>query len=156
MTMPMTVEKYLNDHQVPYDICSHPHTATTMRSAAAADVPAHQLAKAVVLQDEVGYLMAVLPGDYRVRFGQLREATGRRVGLATEQEIGGLFTDCELGAIPPLGEAYGMETVVDDALTDSSEIYFEAGSHEELIHMKLRDFMGLQADAMHVPFAALT
>lgn len=154
MAMPMTVENYLNDHQVRYEVCPHPHTATTMHSAAAADVPAHQLAKAVLLQDGAGYLMAILPGDYHVRFSWLREVLGRNVGLATERELGDLFADCEVGAVPPLGDAYGIETIMDDSLVDSSEIYFEAGDHEDLIRMRSRDFLDLQANAMQAPFAA--
>lgn len=153
MTLAKTVQDCLNDHNAHYDVHPHHRTATTFRSATAAHVPLQQLAKAVVLRDDNGYLMAVLPGDRYVRVRWLRQATGRPVKFATEQELGQLLADCELGAIPPLGEAYGMDTIVDDALTDLSEVYFEAGTHEDLVHMNMREFMDLQPTARHMPFS---
>ena len=42
------------------------------------------------------------------------------------QAFGGSCTlDCEPGAVPPLGAAYGLDVVVDDSLTDHSDVYFE-------------------------------
>ncbi|HEX5801568.1 MAG TPA: YbaK/EbsC family protein, partial [Azospira sp.] len=58
-----------------------------------------------------------------------------------------LFEDCELGAIPPLGPAYGIRTVMDEELANEREIYFEAGNHEDMIHMKMDTFLDLMADA---------
>ena len=154
MTMAMTVQNYLSDRNVSYDLRLHDHTMSSLRTADAAHVPANQLAKGVVLEDDNGFMMAVLPADCHVRFNWLRKATGRDVELATEHELAGLFDDCEIGAIPPLGEAYGMETIVDDSFPAGSDIYFEAGDHEKLICMSTEDFMRLQSNAKHVHFAA--
>ncbi|MBL8529125.1 MAG: YbaK/EbsC family protein, partial [Burkholderiales bacterium] len=126
-----TLENYLRYMQVPFEVLPHPKAMTSLRSANAAHIPAHQMAKAVVLEDETGYVMAVVPADRRVHLGALREQLGRTMGLATEPELGTVFKDCALGAIPPLGAAYGIESVVDDELREGSEIYFEAGDHEE-------------------------
>ncbi len=72
--------------------------------------------------------------------------------LASEDEISRLFADCEPGAIPPLGAAYGMRTVMDDSLADPQEIYFEAGDHEMLIQMSRDDFLRLMEEASHTRF----
>lgn len=152
MALAATVEEYLKTRDVPYEVLSHPHTPNSIKTASAADVSARRLAKAVVLEDENGYLMAVLPADCRVQIGRLRERTGRNVGLATEGELASLFADCEVGAIPPLGIAYGMETIVDDELAEQPEIFFEAGDHEGLIRMKTADFMRLLTSARHGHF----
>ena len=74
--------------------------------------------------------------------------------MASESELTFLFGDCELGAIPPVGPAYGMVTVVDDSLADQPEIYFEAGDHEKLIHMNQKEFTVLMDNAGHGRFAA--
>ena len=73
----------------------------------------------------------------------------RNLGLATESELAGLFQDCAPGAIPPIGPAYGIETLVDESLLQMDDVYFEAGDHEELIHLSGKQFRELLAGARH-------
>jgi Ala-tRNA(Pro) deacylase len=149
MTMANTLRKYLAEHGVSYDVLPHRHTATTMNAATTAHVPAEKVAKPVILEDETGYLMAVVPANHHVKIGKLNKLLGRHMGLATEPELKTLFADCELGAIPPVGEAYGIETVVDQSLTECPDIYMEAGDHEDLIHLKGASFRKLMKHAQH-------
>ncbi len=153
MALAKTVEDYLGDLNVSYDLLPHTRTATSIRTASAAHVPAHQIAKGVMLEDDAGYVMAVLPADRRVHLGALREQLGRRMGLATEQELGTMFQDCTLGAVPPVGEAYGIETVVDDELSEGGDVYFEAGDHEELVHLPREAFLLLHGQARRGHFS---
>ena len=66
------------------------------------------------LIDEVGYLMAVLPGDRHLGVETLSKKLGRKLRLATESRLVPVFKACDPGAISPLGPAYGMQTVLDD------------------------------------------
>jgi Ala-tRNA(Pro) deacylase len=141
MAIAMTLENYLKKMHVPFELLAHAKAMTSIRTANAAHIPAHRMAKAVVLEDEMGYVMAVVPADRRVHLGALREQLGRNMGLATEHELVAMFQDCALGAIPPLGEAYGIEAVVDDELIEGNEVYFEAGDHEEVVRMGRDDFV---------------
>jgi Ala-tRNA(Pro) deacylase len=75
------------------------------------------------------------------------------VGLATEAEIRLLFEDCEDGAVPGLGQAYGLDVLVDDALLELNHVYFEAGSHSELVHVTGDMFRGLMSSADHGEFS---
>lgn len=152
MTIATTLENYLRYMRVPFEVLPHPKAVTSLRSASAAHIPPHQMAKAVVLEDEMGYVMAVVPADRRVHLGALREQLGRTMGLATEPELGTVFKDCVLGAIPPIGAAYGVESVVDDELREGSEIYFEAGNHEDMVRMRREDFLRLLGPARHGHF----
>ena len=78
----------------------------------------------------------------------------RNLGLATESELAKLFSDCEIGALPALGPAYGIETVVDDAIAEQPDIYFEAGDHEQLVHVSAESFNALLGDtARHGHFS---
>ena len=67
----------------------------------------------------------------------------RQVGLATESELPELFPDCELGAIPPVAAAYGVDAVVEEELTQEPEVWFEAGDHEGLVHISGTHFQQL-------------
>ena len=93
--------------------------------------------------------MAVLPANCRLELGSLHLLLHRRLGLATEQEVADLFQDCEPGAIPPVGEAYGLEVVVDDSLASQSDIYFEGGDHRALLHVRHAALAGLMPGALH-------
>ena len=130
-----------------------PHTSSSHETATAAHVPEDQLAKSVVLEDPEGYVLAVLPASRRVSIGKLREQLNRTVELASEGELQELFDDCETGAIPPLGAAYGIPSVVDDALLEASEIYFEAGDHGDLVHMRGDEFLSLLSGSRHGRFS---
>ena len=149
MALALSVERYLIKSGIRYGVMTHHPTKFSMATAHAAGIPARRLAKSVVLRDEVGYLIAVVPASHRLRLGNLHVQLKRPLGLATESELRSLFTDCELGAIPPLGQAYGLEVIVDDILIVQPEVYFEGGDHRELIQVAGADFQRLLSDAMH-------
>ncbi len=153
MSIASGVINYLVDRHVNFDVVSHPHSATSLETAQSAHVSGDRLAKSVLLEDDRGYLLAVLPASCRVDLGELHRLTSRNLGLATEYELGALFEDCEPGAVPALGPAYDLETLVDDTLAEQSDIYFEAGDHEQLIHVSAETFDSLMADARFSHFS---
>ena len=153
MTIAARVQHYLDDCGVDYEILEHARTMTSMRTAEAGHISGERLAKAVVLKSDGGYTMAVLPASCHLRLGEVQDYLDRPVGLATEAEVGQLFVDCEFGAIPAIGRAYGLEMIVDDSLAEQPEIYFEGGDHMSLIHVNATGFQRLTADARHGRFS---
>lgn len=153
MAMAETLTRYLQSQDVAYDLLHHEHTATSLEAAQAAHVPGDQLAKTVVLEDDGGFVMAVLPATRRIDLGELHRQLNRRLGLATEAEVSSLFIDCEVGAVPPIGTAYGIETIVDDSLAEQPEVYFDAGDHEQLVHVSGETFSAMLADAAYARFS---
>jgi Ala-tRNA(Pro) deacylase len=153
MAIALRVEDYMMQHGVKYDVVAHPHSHSSMETAELARVPGDRLAKSVILEDEDGgYVMAVLPSTRHVRLGRLNREMSRRFRLTTEDRLMTLFSDCERGAIPALGEAYGMTTIMDESLSEQPEIYFEAGDHERLIRLSREQFMSLMEHAGHARF----
>ena len=153
MAIAITLQQFLDDHHVPYDVMVHERTMTARQTARTCEIQADCLAKAVLMRDDQGYVMAVLPASSRLDKAQLWRLLHRPVELADEDEAQALFRDCQLGAIPALGQAYGVETVVDERLTQAPEIWLEAGDHERLIHLAGERFRELMADARHGRFA---
>lgn len=149
MSVAQAVREYLARTQTDYDSINHRRTETTTESALASFVPADQLAKAVVIKGKDRYMISVVPCSERVDLDHIAEILGEPVTLATEDEIGGLFPDCEKGAIPPLSAAYGMDALVDEALDTKDEIYFEAGDHKTLVHVSGATFSRLMRYAVH-------
>lgn len=149
MAIATTLKSFLEDHHVDYDMVKHHHSTSSLESAHSAQVPSHQLAKAVVLEDESGYIVSVLPSNNRLDLDWVNECLGRTLEIAHEHELQHLFRDCDLGAVPALSNAYGLDVIWDEQLTNASEIYFEAGDHENLVHMHGDDFCKLMADLPH-------
>ena len=153
MPIARTVELFLKEHAFDYELVHHSRSVTSMRTAELAHVPGMQLAKSVLLEDETGYLMAVIPSTHRIDLGKLHHQLKRRIGLAVEREVTELFPDCDPGAIPAIGAAYSVETIIDDTLLAQPDVYFEAGDHEELVHMSGAEFGAMMAGVPHGQFA---
>ena len=153
MAVAITVQQYLEDRGVDYEVLTHVHTVSASRTAQKSHVPGDRVAKAVVLKADADYLVAVLPASHHVDLSQLRGWLGRPVGLATEAEVSELFPDCALGAVPPLAGAYGIEVLVDDSLAEQSEVYFEGGDHSSLVHVSADQFRDLTAGARRGVFS---
>lgn len=138
------LQEYLDSQRVKYVSIKHSPAFTAQEIAASAHIPGRDLAKTIVVKlDDVMALM-VLPATQMVRLNHLKAATGvDRAELASEQEFKGRFPDCEVGAMPPFGNLYEMETLVDGCLARDHEIAFNAGTHTELIRMAYADFARL-------------
>jgi Ala-tRNA(Pro) deacylase len=142
-TLERTLE-YLDQNGVYYARSSHPITYTAREVAAVEHVSPHKIAKTVLFLCEQGYGMAVVPADTFVDFESLRTTMGvDTVRLATEQELGELFPESELGAMPPFGNLFGLTLYFDASLVDEKFIGFNGGTHRDLIHMRVADFLRL-------------
>ena len=153
MGMATRLRSFLDSQGIRYEVLPHSHTSTSLETARAAHVPGERIAKSVVLEDERGYLMAILPASRRISLDSLERQLHRKLELASEAELAGLFRDCEMGAVPPVADPYGMPAVIDDRLWELSDVYFEAGDHEDLVHLSGEAFQEIQAHAHHGSFS---
>jgi Ala-tRNA(Pro) deacylase len=126
MAIAQTVESYMAKRGVRYDVIPHAHSHNSAETAQLAHVPGDRLAKSVILEDDHGFVMAVLPSTCHIRLGRLSREMNRRFRLATENALPNLFVDCELGAIPPVGLAYGMSTVIDEDIDARTRCTFRS------------------------------
>lgn len=141
MAIPKTITDYLDEGDITYGVVVHSLSeGSSMQTAEAAHVSGEKIAKGVVLKDSQGYVLAVVPGTHVIEIDKVRDLTGRNLDLAPEADLARLFPDCANGAVPALGRAYGLDTIVDDTLLDQPEIYFEAGDHRELLSVQERHF----------------
>ncbi len=135
------LKEFLDSKHIQYIVISHSPAFTAQQIAASAHVKGKELAKTVMVKIDGNLAMAVLPASQKVDLERLREAAGAdQVELASEREFRDRFPDCDLGAMPPFGNLYGLDVYVADTLTDDDEIAFNAGSFTELVRMAYRDF----------------
>lgn len=153
MAIAKRLEEFLEASGLPYEIRAHPRSDYSAQTARRSHVPLEQFAKPVLLADEYGYVLALVPATQRIDLARIGAALHRTLELASEVEIDGLFRDCEPGALPALGQPYEIPTVYDDALRGLGEIYFEAGGHADVVRMRGADYLELLSNALHGPFS---
>ncbi len=125
MSLAHTIESFLSERGAHYTIAHHAASTTRLDTARNARINEESLAKSLVLDDDRGYVLAVLPASRRLEIGRVRSKLGRPLQLSREYKMVKLFPDCALGAVPPLGAAYGLPTVVDAFFEDCEEVFFE-------------------------------
>jgi Ala-tRNA(Pro) deacylase len=140
----MPVEKlknFLDENEIKYVSVRHSKAYTAQEVAESAHVPGRAMAKVVIVELDGELAMAVLPANRKIVLQDLREVTGcDQVRFASEEKFQSRFSDCEIGAMPPFGNLYGMEVFVAESLAENDDIAFNAGSHEEIIKLDYADF----------------
>lgn len=135
---------YLNGKGVHYSWSMHRPAETAVQTADAECMPAHVFAKVVVYYCETGFGMAVVPADRFVDLDEIGYLLGvSNIRLATEAELRDLFPDCELGAMPPFGDAFNMPVLVDRAVAGNKFIVFNIGTHTDAVRMKFEEYRRL-------------
>ncbi|MGO4551160.1 aminoacyl-tRNA deacylase [Lysobacter sp. 2RAF19] len=135
------LHNYLDQQHSHYSTLVHDRTVTAHETASAAQVSRQVFAKTVMLKVDGTLAMMVMPAAYRVDLTRLSRALGGRMTeLAEETEFKDAFPDCEVGAMPPFGNLYGMPVFVDSRLASHHEIAFNAGTHTDAVQMPYKEF----------------
>lgn len=138
------LKQFLDAKHVKYVVIRHSQAYTAQEVAASAHIPGRAMAKVVIVELDGELAMAVLPANRKVVLQDLQDITGSdRVRFVAEDTFKSRFPDCEIGAMPPFGNLYGMEVFVAEALAQNEEIAFNAGSHDEVIKLAYSDFVRL-------------
>lgn len=135
---------YLSENNIPYSTITHAPAYTAQQIAASAHIPGKKMAKTVIIQSGDQYAMVVLPANKKVDLNLFKVASGwKEANIANEYQFIDRFPDCEAGAMPPFGNLYGMEVFIDPDLTHGSDIFFNGGTHSELIKVSFEDYSRL-------------
>ncbi|MFN8179189.1 MAG: YbaK/EbsC family protein [bacterium] len=135
------LKAFLDQSGVRYITITHSRAFTAPEVAASAHVKGRELAKTVMVRLDGRMAMAVVSANDHVDVEALRRASGaRRVDIASERDFRDMFPECDVGAMPPFGNLWGLEVFADERLADDEDIAFNAGLHTELIRMRWTDF----------------
>jgi Ala-tRNA(Pro) deacylase len=154
MTIPTNVLRCLEDRGANFEIRAHPAAVTATEIAQAAHVSGDIVVKAVVLKDDKGLVVALLPATHVLLVRPLAKYLGRPLELADEADFQGRFPDCDTGAVPALTLPYDVTTVVDSVLLEAPRLFLESGSHRDLVALSGDDFRRLYADSDTLVFSA--
>lgn len=150
MAIAMTLKEYFSNEKIHYDMVKHRRALTLLDSSRSAHLPAEEVAKAVVLQNEDGdYLMASVPANSRLSLTNVNNITGKHYKLVSEHKLCELFSDCAQGAIPAMGTPYKVNMLIDDSLLASETVYIESGDHKNLLKLNHQEYKNLVAKMAH-------
>lgn len=145
MAIPGKLAKHLEERKIPYRTSCHPEAFTALQSAQAAHVPPSMFAKSVLVNADGRIWMVVLPATERVDMPRLRKCLeARKTRLAAESEFAPLFPDCDIGAMPIFGSLYGIPVLLCGELSGNAEIAFTAGTHRDIVRIRMSDFLAAE------------
>ncbi|HEU4341610.1 MAG TPA: YbaK/EbsC family protein [Candidatus Binatia bacterium] len=134
----------LAEAKISYEVYNHPLAYTAQEIAATQHFTGKEMAKVVMLLVDGALVMGVVPGSYKIHLDTVKTSLGAsKARLATEDEFTSRFPGCEIGAMPPFGNLFGVPVVVDPALERDEYIYFNAGNHVQTVRLKYQDFARL-------------
>jgi len=149
MASPDALKSFLEQKKIHYEILKHPEAFTAQEVAHAIHKTGKVLAKTVVVDADGKHVMVVVPAHHKVKLDAVRRLMGyKEVRLSPEENLRGLFPDCDLGAMPPIGSLYNMSVVVSKELSEKPEIIFNACTHTDCVKMSFEDFRTLVGATM--------
>lgn len=138
------VKEFLDKNKIKYISVKHSPAYTAQEIAESAHISGKNIAKTIIVKIDGKMAMAVLPANYLIDIDLLKDETkAEYVELAGEKEFQDMFPGCEVGAMPPFGNLFGLPVYLAETLAKDEEIAFNAGTHTELIKLKYTDFSEL-------------
>ena len=138
------LKEFLDDRDVKYVSINHSRAYTAQEIAESAHISGNDFAKVVMLKADEKMIMAVLPAPDKVDLKLLRQALEvRDIVFADENDFQDHFPGCEVGAMPPFGNLYGIRVILAQTLCDSTTISFNSGLHTEVIQMDYDKYIKL-------------
>ncbi|MCW8418897.1 YbaK/EbsC family protein [Fluoribacter dumoffii] len=139
-----SIKNYMKSHNIPYKTISHPRAYTASQCAQGAHIKGDHFAKSVVVKRDGKFVLVAIPANIRLNLEHFKQKThAKHVEIPQEWEFQNQFIDCEIGAIPLLGELYSMDVYLDDGLAHQEWLVFNAGNHNQLLKVKNKDFLNL-------------
>jgi Ala-tRNA(Pro) deacylase len=144
MATPTWIRKMLEMRGIPFEELHHEEAYTAQEVAQREHVSGHRLARVVVVIADNRPVELILPASRHVDLDRVQLVLhAGKVRLATEEEMEKCFTDCELGAIPPLRHWQDVDVLMDRSLNLEGQVVFQAGTHADAVRLKFRDWFEL-------------
>lgn len=130
----------LKSKGVQYRLIEHDPAFTSEDVTRIGGIEPSQVAKALVMLADGKPFLVILPCSRKVDFKKFKSLTGvRNLEMAAPEQVQRIC-GVEVGAVPPLGNLFGLPTYIDVHLTNEEQIVFSAGSHVMSIRMSYGEF----------------
>ncbi|MCS5708050.1 HDOD domain-containing protein [Candidatus Berkiella cookevillensis] len=148
------IYEYLDGLALSYEVIEHAETRSLEQAAQLCAIPRTELLRTVILSEEHGALMAILPCNRLLDFSVLCKTLNRDLAPAQYESLQLIFKECEANSYPPLPDYFEMDAILDKSILSLEDVYFEPGNHHTLIKMTRQDFLSLLHNAWQGDFSA--
>jgi len=141
MATPLWIRKMLLLRDIRFEELHHSEVYTAQEVAQHEHVSGHRVAKVVVAMADGCPVELILPASRHVNLDRVRTVLhAHDLHLASEEEMHKFFTDCEVGAIPPLRHWKDVQVLMDLSLNVEGDILFQAGTHQDAVRLNFKDW----------------
>ncbi len=131
----------LKENKIEHEVMQHEPVLTSEDAARVRNTPLAEGAKALVMYADGKPIMVVVPADKKANTNSLKKTYNIKDLRMASKEEAETVTRTKIGAIPPLGNLFGIPLYVDETLGNNEMVVFNAGEHTKSIRMKYRDFV---------------
>ena len=140
--------EFLDQHGASYRLIDHAPEGRTEVVSPMRGNALSQAAKCIVLMVKIGkkvtkYMLAVVPGDRRVDLQAVKALMGATYVAFASQDIAERLAGSVAGTVLPFSFNAELELVVDPALLENDEIYFNAARLDRSMVLKTSDYIAL-------------
>ncbi len=138
------VLNYLDKHGISFDVVDHKtiYTAHDLAQTLRSDLDS--IAKALLVKVDSQYKIIVLPAGRKIDFSKLAKALKAKKVSIPKEKVMEKVLKVKVGGITPFGALHKLETLVDKSLLKTQKVIMNAGSFNQSVHMKVKDFINLE------------
>lgn len=138
------LKQYLTDNHVYFEVQEHRQTYTIQEVAASLHEKGEHVAKVFIASADGKPAMLVLPAPLMADLERTKKLLGaQEVRRTREFEFAQLFSDCDVGAMPPFGNLYHVPVYLEKQLLEQPSIVFQAGTHHTTMKIAMSDYVRL-------------
>ncbi len=124
-----------------YKVLEHKSVKTSEEAAKVRGTPLGKGVKAMVLKDKSGkFVMVCVPADKKIDFDKVEKEVGKKLNFAEAREVEAEL-GVKVGAVPPVGRLFSMDTFYDLSIKDKGMVVFNAGRRDRSITIEAKDLI---------------
>ena len=134
----------LNKNNLEFKHFTHDHVITAEEAARVRNTKIEEAAKALILKDkENNIYQFIISGHKRLELKKIKRYFGiKNIALADPDTVKEK-TGCTVGSVPPFGTIFNLIVYIDKSVTENEYVVFSAGTHNDSIRMKSRDYINV-------------
>lgn len=135
VALAVRLERFFDQQGIAYKERSIDWAASLDAAVSALGPSREDVIRATLLIDISGIVMVVHRYDSTLDAEALLQMTGRHLQPLTAHPTMRLFSDCDPGFIPPIGNAYELPVLVDEGISRAEQVLFSSGTGHSLVEM---------------------
>lgn len=146
MAVPKKIINFLEKSKVKYKILEHKTVYTAFDKSQTLKVSPKIVGKTLVLKIGKYLAIALISASKNLDLKKFEKLVDKEVDFASEKLIKNKIKGVKVGAVPPFGNLWGLQTFVDKSLFREKKIILNSGDWNYSIEISTKDLKKLVPD----------